>query len=80
MKQLIEKSKKLTELLIELEQSKEAEKYQYVIKHEYTECHVGYYSLFDRATNKTIIDKFERIKSWLKIRNIDESKTYKWQY
>jgi hypothetical protein len=67
-----EKLEKQLELLKELEQSIEAEKYRYVVKYEH---HFGnsteIYSLYDRDVDDIIkVDRLSRILSWLNVRNI----------
>lgn len=79
MKNLIEKTKKLTSLLEELQIAKEEEPYQYKIKFEYTLGGNDVYSLYDRSNNKVKIDKLERLNSWINIRGISEEKIYRLQ-
>ena len=77
MENLIEKTKKLTRLLIEIQISKEEESFQYKVKYE---CRMGkddVYSLYDSKNKKLMMDKLDKINSWLNIRNIHENVIYR---
>ena len=74
---LINKSKELTGLLQELKVSAEAEQHRYVIKFECKQGSDDIYSLCDNVTKKVMLDKMERIESWLHIRNISPDLVYR---
>ena len=74
---LISKSNEMIDLIRELQISREAEDYRYIIKYEFTQGTDDMYSLLDNETQHLKIDKLERIESWLKIRNISQDKVYK---
>ena len=78
IKELREKSEKLTSLLDELQQSIDAEKHRYIIKKEYNLYgNADVHSLTDTKTKEVIkIDKLERLLSWLNIRNIDQKSVF----
>ena len=77
MENLIEKTKKLTRLLIELQIVKEEESFQYRVKYEYRMGKDDVYSLYDSKNKKLMMDKLDRINSWLNIRNIHENVIYR---
>ena len=73
---LINKSEELTGLLKELQISSEAEQHRYVIKFECKQGSDDIYSLYDNVTKKVMLDKMERIESWLRLRNISPDLVY----
>jgi hypothetical protein len=73
MTNIIKKSEELTDLLKELDTSVTAEKHRYVVKLEYEIGKDSVYSVKDNITGKVILDKLDRIKSWLHLRNVDEA-------
>ena len=77
MENLIEKTKKLTRLLIELQIVKEEESFQYKVKYEYRLGKDDVYSLYDSKNKKLMMDKLDRINSWLNVRNIHENVIYR---
>ena len=77
MENLIEKTKKLTRLLIELQIVKEEESFQYKVKYEYRMGKDDVYSLYDSKNKKLMMDKLDRINSWLNVRNIHENVIYR---
>ena len=77
MENLIEKTKKLTRLLIELQIVKEEESFQYKVKYEYKLGKDDVYSLYDSKNKKLMMDKLDRINSWLNVRNIHENVIYR---
>ena len=77
MENLIEKTKKLTRLLIELQIVKEEESFQYRVKYEYRMGKDDVYSLYDSKNKKLMMDKLDRINSWLNVRNIHENVIYR---
>ena len=77
MENLIEKTKKLTNLLIELKISKEEESFQYKVKYEYRMGKDDVYSLYNSKNKKLMMDKLDRINSWLNVRNIHENVIYR---
>jgi hypothetical protein len=79
MENLIRKSEKMTELLKELQVSTIAEQYRYVIKFEYKQGDTQIFSLHDRVTDTTKIDKVQRLNSWLNFRSISEESVYRVQ-
>ena len=65
-----EKLQKQIELLNELEIAQQAEQHKYIVKFEY-DMNGKVYSLYNREEDRLIrIDKLDRIKSWLNVRNI----------
>lgn len=76
IKKVIEKNEKLNSLLNELIISEESKNFQYIIKFEYSQSNIKFYSLLDKKTGKVKIDNKERIKSYLKIRNIKNEEIY----
>lgn len=73
MEEIIDKSKKLTTLLQELEAVTEAEKHKYVVKLEYKMGDENVYSLYDNHAKQLIkYDKLDRIKSYFNIRSITD--------
>jgi len=77
MENLIKKTERLTNLLIELQMVKEEESFQYKVKPEYRMGKDNVYSLYDSNNKKLMIDKLDRINSWLSLRNINEGVIYK---
>ena len=77
MENLIEKTKKLTRLLIELQIVKEEESFQYKVKYEYRMGKDEVYSLYDSKNKKLMMDKLDRINSWFNVRNIHENVIYR---
>ena len=77
MENLIEKTKKLTRLLIELQIVKEEESFQYRVKYEYRMGKDDVYSLYDSKNKKLMMDKLDRINSWFNVRNIHENVIYR---
>ena len=77
MENLIEKTKKLTRLLIELQIVKEEESFQYKVKYEYRMGKDEVYSLYDSKNKKLMMDKLDKINSWFNIRNIHENVIYR---
>lgn len=77
MENLIEKTKKLTRLLIELQIVKEEESFQYRVKYEYRMGKDDVYSLYDSKNKKLMMDKLDKINSWLNVRNIHENVIYR---
>lgn len=75
-KELIEKLQRMKELVSEYQETKESEKYEYVMKYEYELLGLKYYSLLERNTNNVMIDTQERLMSWMNLRNIDTSRYY----
>jgi hypothetical protein len=76
IKELKEKSEKLTSLLDELQQALDAEKHRYIIKKEYDLGGMSVYSMKDTKTGELIVDKLERLLSGLHIRNIDQKEVF----
>ena len=76
IKELVEKSEKLTSLLNELQQATLAEQHRYIIKEEYKLGDTLVYSIKDTKTGDVKIDKLNKILSWLHIRNIDEKEVF----
>lgn len=65
-----EKLQKQIELLNELEIAQQAEQHKYIVKYEY-DMNGKVYSLYNREEDKLIkMDRLERVKSWLAVRNI----------
>ena len=77
MENLIEKTKKLTRLLIELQIVKEEESFQYRVKYEYRMGKDDVYSLYDSKNKKLMMDKLDKINSWFNVRNIHENVIYR---
>ena len=77
MENLIEKTKKLTRLLIELQIVKEEESFQYKVKYEYRMGKDEVYSLYDSKNKKLMMDKLDKINSWFNVRNIHENVIYR---
>jgi len=77
MENLIEKTKKLTRLLIELQIVKEEESFQYRVKYEYRMGKDDVYSLYNSKNKKLMMDKLDRINSWFNVRNIHENVIYR---
>ena len=77
MENLIEKTKKLTRLLIELQIVKEEESFQYRVKYEYRMGKDDVYSLYDSKNKRLMMDKLDKINSWFNIRNIHENVIYR---
>lgn len=75
-KELIEKLQRMKELVSEYQETRESEKYEYVMKYEYELLGLKYYSLLERNTNNVMIDTQERLMSWMNLRNIDTSRYY----
>ena len=81
MEELIDKSKKLTTLLQELEAVTEAEKHKYIVKFEYKMGDDNVYSIYNNEEKKFIkYDKIDRIKSYFNVRNVKEADIYYSQY
>jgi hypothetical protein len=77
MDNLIDKSKKLTALLEELNVVTEAEKHKYIVKLEYKLGDEYVYSIYDNTKQEVIkMDKLDRIKSYFNVRNINEADVY----
>ena len=77
MEELIDKSKKLTTLLQELEAVTEAEKHKYIVKFEYKMGDDNVYSIYNNEEKKFIkYDKIDRIKSYFNVRNVKEADIY----
>jgi len=77
MKELIDKSKKLTTLLQELEAVTEVEKHKYVVKFEYKLGDDNVYSIYNNEEKKFVkYDKIDRVKSYFNVRNIKETDIY----
>lgn len=74
--ELIKKSEQLTSLFKELVISSRAEEYKYVVKHEYKMADSNIYSLADNSGNLIKMDKLDRIKSWLRLRTVDEKDVF----
>lgn len=77
MEELIDKSKKLTTLLQELEVVTEAEKHKYIVKFEYKLGDDNVYSIYNNEEKKFIkYDKIDRVKSYFNVRNVKEADIY----
>jgi hypothetical protein len=77
MKELIDKSKKLTTLLQELEAVTEVEKHKYVVKFEYKLGDDNVYSIYNNEEKKFVkYDKIDRVKSYFNVRNVKETDIY----
>ena len=77
MEKLIDKSKKLTTLLQELEAVTEVEKHKYVVKFEYKLGDDNVYSIYNNEEKKFIkYDKIDRVKSYFNVRNVKETDIY----
>lgn len=75
-KNVIERLEKLKSLVTEYQISRQAESYDYVMKYEYQAMGLQYYSLCERQTNDVKIDTYDRLLSWLKLRNVEKVKIY----
>lgn len=65
-----EKLQKQIELLNELEIAQQAEQHKYIVKFEY-DMNGKVYSLYNREQDRLImVNRLDRIKSWLNVRNI----------
>lgn len=77
MEELIDKSKKLTTLLQELEAVTEVEKHKYVVKFEYKLGDDNVYSIYNNEEKKFVkYDKIDRVKSYFNVRNVKETDIY----
>jgi len=75
---IIDKSAELIDLLKELKASAEADKCKYLVKFEYSLGDEKVFSLFDNELKELImLDRPQRIISYLKVRNISEELIYK---
>ena len=76
MEKVIERLDKLKGLVKEYQISKESENYDYVMKREYQSMGLIYYSLLERKSGEVKLDTYDRLVSWLKIRNVDSVRIY----
>lgn len=75
---IIDKSSEIIDLLKELKASATAEKCKYLIKFEYPLGDEKVFSLYDtELKNLIMLDRPQRIISYLKLRNIPEELIYK---